>query len=96
MDDSVLVRFAKTLLPKWGGQFDENMGLLDLRLLPVGKSETRLRLSLERPEPRKTLYFLPAVWRSRAHLRSAVQGVPRSRFEARGGIERRDDDVRDR
>lgn len=59
------------------------------------KIVTRHWLSLERPEPRKTLYFC-RLWRSRAHLRSAVQGVPRSRFEARGGIERRDDDVRDR
>jgi len=95
LDDSVLVRFAKTLLPKWGGQFDENMGLLDLRLLPVGKSETRLRLSLERPEPRKTLYFLPAV-EVKGTFAIGGAGVPRSRFEARGGIERRDDDVRDR
>ena len=58
------------------------------------KIETRHWLSLERPEPRKTLY-MPAV-EVKGTFAIGGAGVPRSRFEARGGIERRDDDVRDR
>ena len=54
-----------------------------------------LAIARETRATENTLFFC-RLWRSRAHLRSAVQGVPRSRFEARGGIERRDDDVRDR
>lgn len=95
MDDSVLVRFAKLCCQNGEGNLTRIWAFLHLTA-SRRKIVTRHWLSLERPEPRKTLYFLPAVWRSRAHLRSAVQGVPRSRFEARGGIERRDDDVRDR
>ena len=72
MDDSVLVRFAKLCCQNGVGNLTRIWAFLHLTA-SRRKIETRHWLSLERPEPRKTLYFC-RLWRSRAHLRSAVQG----------------------
>ena len=94
MDDSVLVRFAKLCCQNGVGNLTRIWAFLHLTA-SRRKVVTRHWLSLERPEPRKTLYFLPAV-EVKGTFAIGGAGVPRSRFEARGGIERRDDDVRDR
>ena len=61
MDDSVLVRFAKTLLPKWGGQFDENMGLFAPDCFPWENRNETLAIARETRATENTLFFLPAV-----------------------------------
>ena len=91
MDDSVLVRFAKLCCQNGVGNLTRIWAFLDLTA-SRRKIVTRHWLSLERPEPRKTLYFFEV----KGTFAIGGAGVPRSRFEARGGIERRDDDVRDR
>lgn len=60
MDDSVLVRFAKLCCQNGVGNLTRIWAFLDLTA-SRRKIVTRHWLSLERPEPRKTLYFLPAV-----------------------------------
>ena len=61
MDDSVLVRFAKLCCQNGEGNLTRIWAFLDLTA-SRRKIVMRHWLSLERPEPRKTLYFfLPAV-----------------------------------
>ena len=56
MDDSVLVRFAKLCCQNGEGNLTRIWAFLDLTA-SHRKIVTRHWLSLERPEPRKTLYF---------------------------------------
>lgn len=56
MDDSVLVRFAKLCCQNGEGNLTRIWAFFDLTA-SRRKIVTRHWLSLERPEPRKTLYF---------------------------------------
>lgn len=94
MDDSVLVRFAKLCCQNGEGNLTRIWAFLHLTASRRKTGNETLAIARLTRATENTLFC--RLWRSRAHLRSAVQGVPRSRFEARGGIERRDDDVRDR
>ena len=67
MDDSVLVRFAKLCCQNGEGNLTRIWAFLDLTA-SRRKIVMRHWLSLERPEPRKTLYFFFAGCGGQGHI----------------------------